>query len=333
MIMPFFRRPSKENKGSPNNRESSFRQYQSENDNQIKRDLEALERGDIPDGAKNRITQTTNKELPWMSTFGIHDAYVGELLKITPVVQVTGSCYYHAATDVNNRIYLDSNFDAGNLIRAYYEAKGTAIDRLLIEAKLAGAHAVLDAVHRFRQDGTMVEFSIVGTAVRFNGIDAPATPIISPLSGEEFVKLLKVGYLPVGFALGYHWHCMPVGYLTQVANYSWSNQELTGPSERFMETREVAVDRMRKDARSHHLVHGIVGVKISSRVEPTEIKFSGGMGGGFYMDGTYYTYGPDGQVDVPAFNTEFFATGASIARIGTTQLTAGAIAAFLSARH
>lgn len=314
----------------------NFIRYQAKSEQDVWADCEALVDGGIPSASKRRVEETVSKRLPWMSTLDIPDLFLAEELRIEPVVQVAGSCYYHAATDSNNRIYLDQNYDAGYLINAYYKAKRTALDRLRQEASLAGAHAVIAAEHFFSQTGTLVEFSIVGTAVTFSGVKRPKTPLVSPLSGEEFYKLFRIGFLPVSFALGYHYHCMPVGYRTQMINSPWnfSNQELTEVTERFMKTRENAIQRMRADARADQSVSGIVGVKMKTHLAETEILFYRGLSSGnagFYMDGTYYNYGPDGRIEVPAYNAEFFATGAGVARIASRPLSKDDLSRYLMA--
>lgn len=334
--MSWFRR-GKTSNGSDSSRTPpvvrTFRQYTAETEAEMERDRQALARGELPSGAVTRIQRTRGGELPWMSTLSVPDLSLAEMVAATPLVQVAGSCYFHAATDQGNHIYLDSNLDAANLVRAYYRAKDIAMDRLLQEARMAGAHAVLDARHQFSRNETVVEFSILGTAVAFRGVQPPKTPLVSPLSGDDFVKLLSRGFVPVGFALGYHWHCMPIGFRSRQQMTSFYNQELTDLSRRFMATREFAVRRMVEDARAHHRVDGLVGIEVTSKIEETEIRFAGGfgMGSGVTVDGIFYPYGPEGAVDVPAYNTEFFATGASIARLGGGPVDGRTLSAYLSA--
>lgn len=344
--MPLFRRPSSGAKSEvelSKALQSTFRHYSSETEAQMQQDREALSQGGLPRGAKERVRKTVSGELPWMSTLDINDLYLADELRMTPLVQVAGSCFFHAATDTGGRILLDSNFDAANLVRAYYRAKSDALDRMRTEAEMAGAHAVVDAEYRFSREGTVIEFSAVGTAVTFKGVARPKTVLVSPMSGEEFYKLMARGYIPVNFALGYHWHCMPVGYRTRSIASAWNfmNQELTSVTQRFMETREYAMKRMVSDAHENQRVDGIVGVKMRSSIEETEIRLSqgyrGGFGSGIYgggglnLDGAFYAYSADGTLELPAFNTEFFATGAGIARISEVPLNRQSLSAYLTA--
>lgn len=344
--MPWFRK----NTGAPNpndvklsqHLQSTFRQYSAQTEAQMEKDREALDRGRLPEAAEARIKRTVSKELPWMSTLDIPDLYLADDLRMTPLVQVTGSCYYRAATDMNGRVYLDGNYDAANLVRAYYRAKNDAVDRMRQETALAEGHAVVDAKFRFsRQDSHTIECSVIGTAVRFEGVRPPKTALVSPLSGEEFYKLMLTGWIPVNYCLGYHWHCMPVGFRTRAIGSTWNfqNQEFTGVTQRFSDTRRYAIQQMVSDARGGPRVDGFVGVTIESKIEETELRvyagYGGGMGwgmmgNGISIDGTFYPYGSEGVAEVPAYNLEFFATGAGVARIGTGRLTKKDVGAYLS---
>ncbi len=321
----------------------TFRQYSAETEAQMQRDRDALERGGIPEAAEARIKRTIARELPWMSTLDIPDLYLADEIRMIPLVQVTGSCFYHAATDRNGRLYLDSNYDAANMVRAYYRAKADAVDRMLQEAALAEAHAVVDAGFRFSRDGNTVECSVIGTAVRFEGVRPPKTALVSPLSGEEFYKLLSKGWIPVNYCLGYHWHCMPVGYSTRAVLSTWNfqNQELTSVTQRFSDTRRYALQQMVDDARGGPRVDGFVGVTVRTQIEETELRIYSGyrgtfsgfgmMGNGITIDGTFYPFGSEGVAEVPAYNLEFFATGAGVAKIGPGRVTKHDVATYLSA--
>ncbi|MCY0878813.1 MAG: heavy metal-binding domain-containing protein [Firmicutes bacterium] len=346
--MPWFRK-NKDAGNPPAGGSSSraiqhtFRQYTAETEQQMIQDREALEAGRLPDGAVKRVQRTVARELPWMSTLAIPDLYLADELRMTPLVQVAGSCFYNAASDMNGRIYLDSNYDAANLVYAYYRAKREAVERMLMEARMAEAHAVVDAQFRFSRQQSLVECTVIGTAVRFEGLRPPKVPLVSPLSGEEFYKLWQIGWMPVNYCLGYHWHCMPVGYSTRAIVSSWNfyNQELTSVTTRFSDTRRYAVEKMVQDAQGGPRVDGFVGVQVTTAIEETELTifagYQGGFGGfgmmgnGITIDGTFYPFGPEGSVEVPAYNLEFFATGAGVARLQPGRLTPGDIGTYLAA--
>ncbi len=329
--MPLFRRPPKSQDTASTPLTTKI--YESQSSGEAESDQRALESGDLPGKATIRLNRTIGGELPWMSTYSAPDFFVVEHLHIKPLVQVTGACYFHAATDNQGRIFLDSNLDATNLVRAYYRAKDQALDRLLQEAALVEAHAVLNARYRFHREETVVSFTIVGTAVRFEGLQPPDRPLVSPLCGEETYKLLHYGWMPVNIALGYHWHCMPVGFSTKYAvGQSRYNQEFTEISHKLMESRDLALQKMRRDGAQNHAITGLVGVTVDYSVEETEIIFmrSGLFDNGITIDGTFYGYDDVGRVEVPAYNTEFFATGASIVRLNSGKISKNDVANYLS---
>lgn len=334
--MPWFRRGPTDAppKGPDPLLGRGFAQYVTEDEAQCLRDQEALERGTIPEGAKRRVERTVKGDMPWMSTLSVHELFLGELLRIEPVVQVAGSCYYHASTDSRNRVYLDGNLDAANLVRAYYQAKDISLERLREEARDAGAHAVIDAKYHFKREETLVHFSVVGTAVRFKGLRQPRHALVSALSADDFYRLWQRGWMPMNMALGYHWHCMPVGYRTRSSTYSWYNQEVTTVTNKLMETRRHAMERMRQDAAQAGRADGLVGVSVESKIEETEILFSRGAGwdSGVTIDGTFFPYEPSGTVEIPAFNTEFFATGTAVARLSQSPVKADEVQAVLETR-
>ena len=329
--MPLFRRPSKSAPDSATTPLSN-KVYESESLEDVTADQERLESGKLPKKAEIRLNRTISGELPWMSTYSIPDLVLVEQLRIEPVAQVSGACYFHAATDNQGHIFLDSNLDAANLVRAYYRAKDDALDRLMQEASAVEAHAVLNARYRFRREGTVVSFTILGTAVRFVGLNPPKRPLISPLSGDETYKLINRGWIPVNMALGYHWHCMPVGFSTKFGiAQSWYNQEFTDVTDRFMQSRQLAIRKMQQDGSRDYPLTGFVGVKVDYSVDETEIIFarSGMFDNGINIGGTFFPYDDAGRAEVPAYNTEFFATGAGVVQLASGRPSRSDIARFL----
>lgn len=331
--MNWFRRPGSSDKTTPTlgRPDIGGPQYQELSPEEQQADRDALDRGELPRRVLTRIEATRSGERPWLSTLDIADFYLSEGLHIVPVGHVAGSAYYHVATDPQGREFLDGNSDAGNLIRGYYRARDIAVARLIQEARLSAAHAVIDAQFKVNRQERVIEVSVIGTAIQWTGVREGKMIPVSPLSGEEFFKLAQVGWMPVGLALGYHWHVLPVGYRTRKISVSsfGQNQELAGVSERFSLTREVAVRMIRRDAAKMG-AHGVAGVEVSTRLEETEILYSGGFPGQYMrIDDTNYMYEENGTVEVPAFNLEFYATGAAIRRISNGPLTAPAITQYL----
>ena len=89
--------------------------------------------------------------------------------------------------------------------RALEDAQRLALRRLRWEAAELGSHGVvgvrLQVRHLDRAPQT-VEFSAIGTAVRREGAAPLARPFLSALDGQGLAKLLRMGLVPCGLAIG-----------------------------------------------------------------------------------------------------------------------------------
>jgi hypothetical protein len=76
-------------------------------------------------------------------------------------------------------------------------------------AKAAGANAVLDVKMRTIPLGVenSTDFTLIGTAVRIEGLPPSPEPIVATVPALEFVKLLEADVVPTGLAIGaqYDW--------------------------------------------------------------------------------------------------------------------------------
>src|SRR6202035_3843523 len=111
----------------------------------------------------------------------------------------------------------------------------------------------------------LAEFIAVGTAVKHRaGVlhRAPnGRPFTSDLSGQDFSTLLRAGYRPVGLTMGncvYH-------VAHQGLRAAWKqigrNQEMPNYTQALYEARELAMERMLKEAEALQ-AGGIVGTRI-----------------------------------------------------------------------
>ncbi len=100
-------------------------------------------------------------------------------------------------------------------------------------------------------------------------------------------------------------------------------------SQRFSQTRAWAVAALQRDAAAMGAT-AVVGVHLRTAIEETEILYTGGYPGqAVQVDDTWYRYEDNGSVEVPAFNLEFFATGAAVAKVSPHPLTKDTVAHFL----
>jgi len=78
-----------------------------------------------------------------------------------------------------------------------------AIARIQAEAREAGAHIVVDTRLRSATgDAASREYTLVGTALRVEGIGLGPVPLVTTMSGLATLLLLLSGIVPTGIAVG-----------------------------------------------------------------------------------------------------------------------------------
>ncbi len=126
--------------------------------------------------------------------------------------------------------------------RALLEAQQRAVGRLEQEARALGADGVVAV--RFRENhlgSGMVEFLVIGTAVRNSGPTHPAGRLFScDLSGQDFAQLALAGYLPTGLLFGMAVMTRHDDWGTRMNQRSWANVELAGFTNLAIDTRAEA---------------------------------------------------------------------------------------------
>ncbi len=91
----------------------------------------------------------------------------------------------------------------GPLVQTMYQARRTAINRMVEECTELGGHGVVGvrlSIGQFPTGG--LEFKAIGTAVRAPGAPSLKRPFTSDLSGQDFAKLVMKGWMPAGLVLG-----------------------------------------------------------------------------------------------------------------------------------
>ncbi|HVT66482.1 MAG TPA: heavy metal-binding domain-containing protein [Trebonia sp.] len=91
----------------------------------------------------------------------------------------------------------------GPLVKTMYEARRTAISRMVAECAELGGHGVVGvrlSIGQFPAGG--LEFKAIGTAVRAPMTPPLRHPFTSDLSGQDFAKLVHSGWMPAGLVLG-----------------------------------------------------------------------------------------------------------------------------------
>jgi uncharacterized protein YbjQ (UPF0145 family) len=159
----------------------------------------------------------------------------------------------------------------GPLVDVLYEARRTAIRRMVEECTDLGGHGVVGVrltIGAFPSGG--LEFKAIGTAIRAPGAAPLRTPFTSDLSGQDFAKLVRTGWMPVGLALGISIAARHDDWMT-VGQTRWGagNAEVTGYTELVNDARHDARQQLAKDVRRHG-GEGVVIADMDLRVRERE---------------------------------------------------------------
>ncbi|RSM89806.1 hypothetical protein DMH04_07035 [Kibdelosporangium aridum] len=183
-----------------------------------------------------------------------------------PLGLVLGTSVYHVGLQIRR---WNANQELDKLSQAMYHARELAMERMQLEAKLLGADGIVAVrlkVERKEWGSDIAEFIAVGTAVKSESGGSWLTdqggPFTSILSGQDFWTLLQTGYRPLGLVMGtcvYHVAHRTVG---NVLSNIGRNTELTDYTQALYHARELAMERMRKEAELLR-AEGIVGVQLS----------------------------------------------------------------------
>jgi uncharacterized protein YbjQ (UPF0145 family) len=185
-----------------------------------------------------------------------------------PLGLVLGTSVYHVGFQMGR---WGRNLELDVLSQAMYEAREKAMSRMEKEADVLGADGIVGVrlEVEFKEWGSDVaEFIAVGTAVKAedgsNWRNAAGKPFTSDLSGQDFWTLLRTGYAPLGMVMGtcvYHIAHRGIG---AAMNSAGRNMELTSFTQGLYDARELAMERMQKEAEALS-AEGIVGVNIHQR--------------------------------------------------------------------
>jgi uncharacterized protein YbjQ (UPF0145 family) len=151
----------------------------------------ALSKGRLPETMRARLEASRDRAVPWTSTMTPAELLIMRTHGIAPIAAVSSTCWLHYG-----RSWTEGHAEGWN----------KAIGRLRAEAKAAGANAVLDVKMRTipLQVETSMDFSLVGTAVRIEGLPPSEDPVIATVPALEFARMLDADIVPTGIAVGAH---------------------------------------------------------------------------------------------------------------------------------
>lgn len=271
--MPLFHRKSEEEKLQE--QESRARQEQATAD--AAESLQSLQRGGIPLQAQRRLEELRSRSDGFFtSDLGVNEFLLTRQAGLKPLTQVMGSSIYHVGWR-----YLGRNLYSGEIpsvTEALNAARLLALGRLAEEAGRVGADLVVGVrLNRtgYEWAGDTVEFSAFGTAMRLEGSASGDQPALTNLSGQDFWKLFRTGYWPVGVVGGSSvFHAIPSWGSWRAQNSFFGglwNQELTDFSAGVYTARHRASARMHEEAQRVGAA-GIVGVTIEHETEEFEVQ-------------------------------------------------------------
>lgn len=154
----------------------------------------ALASNRLPSFVERRLSAAASGHAPWIATMTPAELALARRKGIRPLATVSGTCWYHYGW---------------SWTRGHSEGWHLALSRMRQEALALGANAIVDV--RLRkiaiEIGDSMDFTVIGTAVRIDGLAASRDPVVATVPALEFVRLLAAGIVPVGLAIGaqYSW--------------------------------------------------------------------------------------------------------------------------------
>ena len=252
--------------------------------------LRALEAGGIPLAATERLEEFRRSgDRFFTSALSVNELALSRQAGFRPLTQVMGSCFYRTGWQaypwgVGSGWGLGdgSTVELEQQTGAWNEARRLALDRLSEEARRAGADAVVGVrLLRRHHDWAagLIEFVVVGTAVRSERYDLGGDTVISNLSGQDFSKLFRHGFWPAGLVAGSTVAYVASGWAQQ-SGRSWGsgrmrNQEMPDYTRGIYDARALAMERVSRQAHAVH-AQGVVGVSIERSQH--ELERSGNSG-------------------------------------------------------
>lgn len=226
----------------------------------------------LPGHAQERLVEmrgTNEQRRLFTSDLSVSEFLLVKEAGFDPIGLVVGSSIYHIGYQ---RAAWSQNQEMTVLSQAMYHARELAMDRMEEEAHQLGADGVvgvrLDVKHN-EWGEHIAEFVAIGTAVvhrddprRFR--NKHGRPFTSDLSGQDFYVLLRSGYRPLGLVMGncvYHVAMQGFGAFMRTVG---QNTELVQYSQALYDSRELAMERMQKEAEDLGAA-GIVGANIHER--------------------------------------------------------------------
>jgi uncharacterized protein YbjQ (UPF0145 family) len=187
----------------------------------------------VPNFVLERMQDSRDGKTPWIATLTPAELRIARSHGIRPISAVSATCWLHYGYSWTN---------------GHAQGWQAALQRLRDEARAAGANAILDVKMRtipVDVENSM-DFTLVGTAVKVDGLSASEEPIVATVPALEFAKLIEADIVPTGIAIGaeYRW----INDWQGQANLFWNgNTECSILSNHWKYVRDRAYERLRED--------------------------------------------------------------------------------------
>ncbi len=194
----------------------------------------AIDHNDLPSFVKQRLGDAAAGAIPWLSTMTPAELLLAKSHGVRPLATVSATCWYQYGY---------------SWTEGHAAGWRTALERLRREAIACGANAVVDVKMKTVRlpVGSSMDYSLVGTAVRFEHLGPSKDPVIATVPALEFVRLLEAGVVPTGLAVGACYEWIP-DYNGTFAGYFGMNQPLGTLSSFWERIRRMAHADLREDA-------------------------------------------------------------------------------------
>lgn len=241
--------------------------------------LAALERGDIPPIARERIL----REKGYGKNFFASDLTVREYLLtkeagFQTLGQVMGTSFFKIGFWGMFNRFQGSTGELPQVTQAISNSRSKAVDRMRQEAKLLGASGVIGVrvqkkAHAWSSNIT--EFTAFGSAIKIPDWPDNEEPFTSALNGQEFWQLYKAGYLPRSVVMGACAYYIHMDRQTRQTLYGWfaPNQEVYSFTEGYRSAVKLANLRMQTEL-ALLKADGAVGVTIDPGIETIEYEIN-----------------------------------------------------------
>lgn len=198
--------------------------------------MAGLQADRVPRSIHQRLDEARQGRVPWIATLTPAELLLMRSHGIKPICTVSATCWMHYGW---------------SWTEGHAQGWETALRRLRDEAALAGANAVLDVKMRTVDVDveSSMDFTLIGTAVRVEGLQRSQDPLVATVPALEFVKLLDADVVPTGIAIGAHYDWM-TDWRGQT-NLRWMGNIECKPLTRHLEAvRQRAHAQLRRSAAS-----------------------------------------------------------------------------------